>query len=208
MVTNVILKILSKAQHLLDNSQKLDFLAPLLLRLYLAPVFWMAGMNKLSDMESVIAWFGNDDWGLGLPFPFLLAWLAALTEVIGAVFLVLGLAVRWVSLPLMFTMLVAIFAVHWPNGWQAVADPMSPFASADVNEVLSRLDVAKEILKEHGNYDWLTARGSFVISNNGIEWGVTYFVMCLSLFLVGAGRFLSLDYYLKPIFEKKIFKNN
>jgi uncharacterized membrane protein YphA (DoxX/SURF4 family) len=208
MVINVILKLLSKAQHTLDNSQKLDFLAPLLLRLYLAPVFWMAGMNKLSDMDSVIAWFGNDDWGLGLPFPFLLAWLAALTEVIGAVFLVLGLAVRWVSLPLMFTMLVAIFAVHWPNGWQAVADPMSPFASDDVNDVLNRLGVAKEILKEHGNYEWLTARGSFVISNNGIEWGVTYFVMCLSLFLMGAGRYLSVDYYLKPILEKRIFQNH
>lgn len=207
MVINVILKLLSKAQHTLDNSQKLDFLAPLLLRLYLAPVFWMAGMNKLSDMDSVIAWFGNDDWGLGLPFPFLLAWLAALTEVIGAVFLVLGLAVRWVSLPLMFTMLVAVFAVHWPNGWQAVADPMSPFASDDVNEVLNRLGVAKEILKEHGNYEWLTARGSFVISNNGIEWAVTYFVMCLSLFLIGAGRYLSVDYYLKPILDKKIFQN-
>lgn len=207
MVINVILKLLSKAQHTLDNSQKLDFLAPLLLRLYLAPVFWMAGMNKLSDMDSVIAWFGNDDWGLGLPFPFLLAWLAALTEVIGAVFLVLGLAVRWVSLPLMFTMLVAVFAVHWPNGWQAVADPMSPFASDDVNEVLNRLGVAKEILKEHGNYQWLTARGSFVISNNGIEWAVTYFVMCLSLFLIGAGRYLSVDYYLKPILDKKIFQN-
>ena len=204
----MILKLLSKAQHTLDSSQKLDFLAPLLLRLYLAPVFWMAGMNKLSDMDSVIAWFGNDDWGLGLPFPFLLAWLAALTEVIGAVFLVLGLAVRWVSLPLMFTMLVAIFAVHWPNGWQAVADPMSPFASDDVNEVLNRLGVAKEILKEHGNYEWLTARGSFVISNNGIEWAVTYFVMCLSLFLMGAGRYLSADYYLKPILEKKYFKNH
>ena len=208
MVINVILKLLSKAQHSLDHSQKLDFLAPLLLRLYLAPVFWMAGMNKLSDMDSVIAWFGNDDWGLGLPFPFLLAWLAALTEVIGAVFLVLGLAVRWVSLPLMFTMLVAIFAVHWPNGWQAVADPMSPFASDDVNEVLNRLGVAKEILKEHGNYEWLTARASFVISNNGIEWAVTYFVMCLSLFLMGAGRYLSVDYYLKPILEKKYFKNH
>ena len=208
MVTNVILNLLSKAQHTLDKTQTLDFLAPLLLRLYLAPVFWMAGMNKLSDMDSVIGWFGNDDWGLGLPFPFVLAWLAALTEVVGAIFLVLGLAVRWVSLPLMATMLVAIFAVHWPNGWQAVADPMSPFASQDVNEVLARLDIAKEVLKEHGNYDWLTARGSFVISNNGIEWAATYFVMCLSLFLMGAGRFLSVDYYLKPILEKKIFKPN
>ena len=44
-----------------------DFLAPLALRLYLVPVFWMAGSGKLNNMESTIAWFGNPDWGLGLP---------------------------------------------------------------------------------------------------------------------------------------------
>ena len=83
-----------------------DFLAPLALRLYLVPVFWVAGSNKLQSMESTIAWFGNPDWGLGLPLPALLAWLATLTEAIGAVLLLIGLGVRWISLPLMITMLV------------------------------------------------------------------------------------------------------
>lgn len=32
-----------------------DFLAPLALRLYLVPVFWMAGSGKLNNMESTIA---------------------------------------------------------------------------------------------------------------------------------------------------------
>ncbi len=88
---------------------------PLALRLYLAPVFWMAGCQKLADMPATIEWFGNPDWGLGLLFPELLAWLAALSEAGGAVLLLCGLAVRWISLPLMVTMLVAIFAVHWPT---------------------------------------------------------------------------------------------
>ena len=35
--------------------------------------FLMAGSRKLSDMDSTIAWFGNADWGLGLPLPALLA---------------------------------------------------------------------------------------------------------------------------------------
>jgi putative oxidoreductase len=32
-----------------------DFLGPLALRLYLVPVFWVAGTNKLSGMDNVIA---------------------------------------------------------------------------------------------------------------------------------------------------------
>ena len=47
---------------------------PLLgLRLYLAYPFYVAGMTKLSGIENTIAWFGNPDWGLGLPFPTLMA---------------------------------------------------------------------------------------------------------------------------------------
>lgn len=198
----MLVTVLNRAQQAMEGTKAAEFIAPLLLRLYLAPVFWIAGMNKLSDMDSVIAWFGNDDWGLGLPFPFLLAWLAALTEVVGAILLLAGLVVRWISIPLMITMLVAIFAVHWPNGWQAVADPMSAFASQDIEQVVRRLDIAKEILKEHGNYGWLTERGSFVISNNGIEWGATYFVMLVALFFMGAGKYLSLDFYLSGVFKR------
>lgn len=191
----MMIKILKQLSCGMAGIEKFDFLPLLALRLYLAPVFWIAGMNKLSDIDSVATWFGNSDWGLGLPFPELLAWLATLTELGAAVLLVIGLAVRWISIPLIITMLVAIFAVHWPNGWQAVADPNSPFASADIEEVMRRLGFAKDILQEHGNYDWLTQRGSIVISNNGIEWATTYLLMCLVLLFKGAGRYVSLDYY-------------
>jgi uncharacterized membrane protein YphA (DoxX/SURF4 family) len=194
---NSVIDLFKHAQLQLDKTKQLDFLGPLALRLYLAPVFWMAGMNKVADMDSIIAWFGNEEWGLGLPMPFVLAWLATLTELLGAIFLLVGFAVRWVSIPLMITMLVAAFSVHWENGWQAVADPKSPFASSDIAEVTQRLSFAKEILQEHGNYSWLTERGSFVISNNGMEWAMTYFAMCLVLFFTGAGRYTSIDYYLR-----------
>ena len=191
-----VIRLFTQAQQQLNKTNSADFLAPLALRLYLAPVFWVAGTNKLSDMDSVIAWFGNPDWGLGLPFPELLAWLATLTEIGGAVLLLTGLAVRWVSIPLMITMLVAMFSVHWSHGWQAVADPMSPFPPEDIDGAMERLDRAKDILREHGHYPWLSEKGSFVISNNGIEWSATYFVMCLSLFFMGAGRWLSVDFWL------------
>lgn len=169
--------------------QYADGLASLALRLYLVPIFWVAGTTKLGGIENTIAWFGNPDWGLGLPFPALMAYLAAYTEVVGAVLLALGLATRWISIPLMVTMLVAVFAVHWPNGWAAIAD-------SNVDEVAARLDTAWEILQENGNYDWLTEKGGFVILNNGIEFAVTYLVMLLALLFSGGGRFVSVDYWL------------
>lgn len=198
-----MINLLNKLQDLLDAMRALDFLAPLALRFYLAPVFWYAGTNKLSHFEDTAAWFGNPDWGLGLPFPELMAALATGTEVLGAVLLVIGLAVRWISIPLMVTMLVAAFAVHWQNGWQAVHDKASPWASANVDDAVMRLDRAKDILREHGNYDWLTETGSFLVSNNGIEWAATYFIMLLALFFLGAGRYVSTDFWIHKAFRNK-----
>ena len=174
----------------------IDGLAPLALRLYLVPVFWVAGTTKLSGMEDTIAWFGNPDWGLGLPFPALMACLAAYTEVIGAILLALGLAIRWVSIPLIVTMLVAVFAVHWDNGWAAIAD-------SSVQEVAVRLERARDILQEQGNYDWLTEKGGLVILNNGIEFAVTYMVMLMVLLFSGGGRYVSLDYWLDRMAGKR-----
>jgi len=193
---------MTRLQGWLDLTRKLDFLGPLALRLYLVPVFWVAGTNKLEGMDNVIEWFGNTDWGLGLPFPTLMAWLAVSTEVLGAAALLLGLATRWFAIPLMVQMLVAAFKVHIENGWQAVADPQSPFPGANIDGAVDRLDKAKELLREHGNYDWLTETGNFVVSNNGMEWAITYFVMLLALFFTGAGR-LSLDHLVQKLLDRR-----
>jgi putative oxidoreductase len=176
--------------------QQLSWLAPLAMRLYLAPVFWMAGTQKLADIDNTIEWFGNPEWGLGLPFPALLAHLAAYSEAIGALLLLIGFATRWISIPLMITMLVAAFAVHWDHGWAAIAD-------SSAREVAVRLGTAKDILQEHGNYAWMTELGNFVILNNGIEFAVTYFIMLLSLLFTGGGRYVSVDYYLSRLFPNR-----
>lgn len=186
---------LFKLQDILNNTRCADFLAPLAVRLYLAPIFWMAGTNKLASMDSTIAWFGNSDWGLGLPFPALLAWTATLTEAGGAILLLFGFAVRWVSIPLMITMLVAMLTVHWQNGWLAIAEGSGLFASDRTMGAIERLDRAKQILQTHGNYDWLTENGSLVILNNGIEFAATYFILLLVLFFIGAGRYVSVDHW-------------
>jgi uncharacterized membrane protein YphA (DoxX/SURF4 family) len=196
-------RITKKYHQIVTKTQVLDGLPPLLLRLYLAPVMIQAGWNKLIGYTDVVTWFGNSEWGLGLPFPALLAALATGTELIGGVLLVIGLGTRIIAIPLMFTMLVAALTVHMKNGWLAIADASSWLADGtimlnqSVLDSAEKLDVAKSILRQHGNYDWLSGSGNLVILNNGIEFAATYFIMLLVLFFVGGGRFFSIDYWLK-----------
>ncbi len=196
----MIIKVATKAQMYLNKINVTDFIAPLLLRLYLVPVFWMAGTMKLGSMESTIEWFGNPDWGLGLPLPFLMAWIATLTEVVGAVFLFFGFATRWISIPLIITMIVAAVTVHLPNGWLAIAEGGGLFATERTMGAIQRLDRAKEILQDNANYSWLTENGSLVILNNGIEFAATYTIMLIALLYIGAGK-LSVDHLIAKRFQ-------
>ena len=183
-----LIQLYIKANEFLDKAKPAEFLAPLALRLYLAPVFWMAGIQKFNNFESTAEWFGNSEWGLGLPLPGLMAFLATATELLGAVLLFFGFAIRLISVPLMITMLVAAFSVHIKNGWLAIATGSGIFTTDRTIGAIERLDKAKEILKQHGNYDWLTEHGSLVILNNGIEFAATYFIMLLVLFYIGSGK--------------------
>jgi len=186
----LICRMMGAMQRALDTTKAIDFLAPLAMRFYLAPVMWMAANTKWnpldpeSSLDSTIQWFGNPDWGLGLPYPELLGYLAWGAEYFGAIFLVIGFAMRWISIPLMVTMVVAAVTVHWDNGWLAVAEPNA------------QLEAGRSLLKEHGNYEWLTDTGNFVILNNGIEFATTYFIMLLALFFMGAGKYFSVDYWI------------
>lgn len=197
-----MLALINKAQDLLEQvTGHADFIAPLLLRLYLAPVFYMAGINKYNSFESTVQWFGNPDWGLGLPVPGLMAFLATATELAGAFLLAFGLAVRWIAIPLSITMLVAIFAVHIKNGWLAIATGSGLFATEQTMEAVERLDRAKSILREHGNYSWLTEHGNFVVLNNGIEFAATYLIMLIALIYLGGGKYVSADYWIQRRFR-------
>ena len=187
---------LCNLQQLLNRTRAFDFLGPLALRLYLVPVFWMAGINKYNSFGDTADWFGNKEWGLGLPYPEVMAFLATGTELAGAIMLLIGLGVRWISIPLMFTMIVAAVTVHLQNGWLAISEGTGIFATERTIAATERLDKAKEILQENANYDWLTEHGSLVISNNGIEFATTYFIMLLVLFFIGSGKYLSVDYWL------------
>lgn len=184
---------LSRLHGLLNKTRKIDFLGPLALRLFLAPILILAGMGKLSGIEGTAMWFGS----LGIPAPTLMAYLAGTTELVGGVLLIPGIAVRWVAVPLMFAMAVAAGAAHWENGWHALPDQelTMPWEWREdlIEAGVERRTMARNLLRQHGNYDWLTEAGSITILKNGIEFAATYFIMLLSLFFTGAGR-LSLDH--------------
>lgn len=196
-------------QQIVARLQVADGIPLLLLRLYLAPVMIQAGWNKASSFDSIVDWFGNDDYGLGLPMPLVMAFLATAAELVGGVLLLLGALTRLVSIPLMVTMIVAMVSVHAKNGWLAIADASSWLADGTIllNENImaapEKLAAAKSLLQEHGRYDWLTSSGNFVVLNNGIEFAATYFIMLLVLFIYGGGRFFSVDYYVNKAMRSK-----
>lgn len=196
-----------------------DFSAALLLRIFLAPIFIKAGYEKLqlgagdagllerfTADPSVVAWFGNPDWGLGLPFPGFMAFMAGWTEFLGGWLLLAGLLTRYIVIPLMFTMIIAAATAHWDNGWHALPENkltvpwewrMDKIEGANI-----RKDKALEILKQHSNYGWITEHGSVTILKNGIEFAATYFIMLLALLYLGGGRFVSLDYWFSSVLDE------
>lgn len=215
----------------------LSTIPALLIRLYLAPTFIMAGLTKtqMSDESvtglasfavkpSIIDWFGNAEWGLGLPLPDLLAYLATYTELIGGFLLLVGLFTRLISLPLLFTMFIAMTTVHLENGWFAIT-PTDPQTSPAVvynwvgiegaaqslensAQTAVRLDRMRDILENNGNTDWLYQKGPIVVLNNGIEFAMTYFIMLLALIVMGPGRWLSVDHYLNRYAQKRFLPDN
>ncbi len=98
-----------------DRLSTLKDIPLLIMRLILAYGFWSPGIMKWQNIDSISEWFA----GMGIPFPTLNAYLSASTEVVGAVLLLLGFAVRVISIPLMIVMIVAITTVHFANGFEA-----------------------------------------------------------------------------------------
>ena len=196
-----------------------DGAASVLLRLILAPVLIAAGWEKITGDN----WFHHQMDAFPFPFNVLptdISWfLAAWTEFLGGIALLVGLATRLIAIPLAVTMFVAAYAVHLDNGWPAIA-PSSPpdlcvngseahaastvferyIRCYNVNErtieASKRLSRAREILREHGNYGYLNGSGSLVKLNSGIEFAASYFAMLIALLIIGGGRYLSLDYFL------------
>lgn len=76
------------------------------------PKFGVGGGEGLTGLAS---WLG----GMGVPLPMLNAVLVASSETIGGVMLIVGFMTRFAAATQVIAMLVAIFMVHWSNGFTA-----------------------------------------------------------------------------------------
>jgi len=82
----------------------LRWLPPTLTRLVIGWVFLQSGWGKLHSLEKVVAFFTQ----LGIPAPEFQAKLVACTELVCGALILVGLATRIATIPLMITMAVAL----------------------------------------------------------------------------------------------------
>jgi putative oxidoreductase len=85
------------------------WLSPTIARLTVGLVFFPSGWGKLHDLEKVTDYFTT----LGLPAPAFQARLASSAEFVCGGLLLLGVATRFATVPLIITMCVAIRTALW-----------------------------------------------------------------------------------------------
>jgi putative oxidoreductase len=108
MLIGVIENALHKLRALADRAA---FLGPTLARLTVGLVFIGTGWGKLHSIPDVTSFFTD----LHIPAPGFHARLVAGTEFFGGLLVLVGLGTRLVSLPLAFTMVIAILTAKRPN---------------------------------------------------------------------------------------------
>ena len=93
--------------------EKWQPIAAIVLRVAVGAIFVAHGLLKVADV-SLFAGFLES---LNVPMAGALAMFVAWFEVLGGGALILGLFTHWVSKIFAFIMLVALFLVHWQNGF-------------------------------------------------------------------------------------------
>jgi putative oxidoreductase len=108
----MLIKVIENAlQKLRTFADRAAFLGPTLARLTVGLVFIGTGWGKLHSIPDITSFFTD----LHIPAPGFNARLVAGTEFVGGLLILLGLGTRLVSLPLAFTMVVAILTAKRPN---------------------------------------------------------------------------------------------
>ena len=192
--------IYSLWKRFLNLTTSFSGVAPLALRLILAPVMLQAGWTKMTGFSGTVSFFANQ----GIPLPEVMVFLTAAAEFGGGICLLLGLLTRLATIPMMVAMLVAAFVVHGDNGWLTLSDGRSWLANERVMEAQPKKAEIRRLVRRHGDYRELTSNGSITILNNGMQRAITYFAMLLTLFFFGGGRYTSLDYWIDRLITPRM----
>ena len=103
--------LLSLAEETLRRLSSFQWFGALLVRLFVGYFFFETGWGKLHNLDAFTVRFMQ--WGI--PHPAFNAALSAYTECIGGALTMAGLGVRFVSIPMMINMTVAIITVKMKN---------------------------------------------------------------------------------------------
>src|SRR5205807_4802042 len=109
----------------------------LLVRVYWGWQFWQAGWGKLQDISKPIGFFTE----LGIPFPVFNAWFVSLLECFGGILLILGLASRLISIPLVIDMVVAYLTADREALKSVFSEPDKFYAAAPYTFLFASLIV-------------------------------------------------------------------
>lgn len=105
--------------HIFSISKKnYQLYSPLFLRLIIGFGFMAHGWAKLS--KGTPAGFEKLLTQLGVPFPHLTSWVTPLIEVLGGLAIFLGFSVGIIAIPLICTMLVAMFTININYGFSSI----------------------------------------------------------------------------------------
>ena len=91
----------------------------IVLRIALGCIFIAHGGQKLFGLwgGSGLGAFAQSLEGLGIPYPGIMAPIAGAAEFFGGLMVLLGLYARWGALFITGVMAVAVYTIHWKNGF-------------------------------------------------------------------------------------------
>lgn len=113
----------ARYERILDSAQGVILL---LIRLTWGYQFAITGWGKWHDIPKVVGFFTD----IGIPFPTLNAYMVATTELVGGIFLILGLLARFTPIPLIVSMIVAYATTEHEALSALVAGDPDPFLAA------------------------------------------------------------------------------
>src|SRR5271167_3061032 len=106
-----MVKLVKTASGLFDRLWTASWIPALLTRLFVGYFFMETGWAKIHNLDSFAMRFAQ--WGI--PHPAFNAALSAYTEFLGGALTIAGLGMRFVSIPMIINMIVAILTVKLKN---------------------------------------------------------------------------------------------
>ena len=104
-------KLVAFATELFDRLSAAGWIPALLMRLFVGYFFMETGWGKIHNLDAFSMRFAQ--WGI--PHPAFNAALSGYTEFIGGALTLLGLGMRFISIPMIINMIVAIVTVKLKN---------------------------------------------------------------------------------------------